>query len=335
MKKIDIIIPAYNAAQTINKCIDSLLDQTIQQDYQIIVINDGSRDETLKKLAKYSDNDKVKIVNKANTGASNTRNKGIELADSKYITFVDADDYVNEDYLESLYTQYEQSSCDLAITGYVKEDNNGEIRFNGLGHQQMMDRPTALHDIFISMGFEGYLWNKLFRLSLIKQNNLFFDNSIKIAEDLLFCCKYLTFCRKVSLNPKVTYHYVVNQNSQINSKKYGNNFSVDSLDVIEVYKQIKKLIQPLHYDDVVAAINSQLCWSATTILRVIYLAPNKDEVSPDIIKRLRKIQKKYQNIFLKNDILPQRDRTIYLLNRYCPSMFAFMWKQLKLRGNGY
>ncbi len=165
-EKISIIIPAYNASATIDRCLTSLLNQNIRETYQIIVLNDGSTDNTLTKLEKYKNDKRVTIINKLNTGASDTRNQGLKLVKSEYVTFVDADDYVETDYLESLLKQYVKNNCDLSIVGYYKEDDNKEIRFQGAGEKKNLTQEEALHDIFISTGFEGYLGNKFLNYPL-------------------------------------------------------------------------------------------------------------------------------------------------------------------------
>lgn len=334
-EKVSIIIPAYNAAATIDRCLKSLLNQSTKETYRIIVLNDGSTDNTLDKLAKYAGNSKIEIVNKNNTGASATRNQGLKLAKSEYVTFVDADDYVENDYLESLLRQYSFQKCDLSIIGYCKEDENKEVRFKSLGEKSVLNRERALHDILISTGFEGYLWNKLFRMSIISENSIRFRNNIKIAEDLLFCCEYISHCNYVSLDPRVKYHYVVNINSQINSQKYGNNFNVSSMDILKVYDQIKVMVETMDYPSVNSALNASILWSSTSLLRMIYLAPNKASVPSEIIVKLTENQKIYRHDFLKNDILPNRDKVIYWFNYYFPSLFALLWRKMQLRGNGF
>ena len=334
-EKISIIIPAYNASATIDRCLTSLLNQNIRETYQIIVLNDGSTDNTLTKLEKYKNDKRVTIINKLNTGASDTRNQGLKLVKSEYVTFVDADDYVETDYLESLLKQYVKNNCDLSIVGYYKEDDNKEIRFQGAGEKKNLTQEEALHDIFISTGFEGYLWNKLFKLSIIKENKISFDDKLKIAEDLLFCCKYLSHCSCISLNPEVKYHYVVNSDSQINSNKYGSDFKKESLDVLKVYSLIKFIVAPMNYSKVLYVINASILWCSTSILRNIYLAPNKKEIPKKLIDNLRSNQKKYRHDFLENDILPSRDKIIYWLNYYFPSLFAFLWRKVNLKGNGF
>lgn len=332
---ITIIIPTYNATNTIEKCVDSLLKQVGNFLYQIIILDDGSSDDTLSKLEKYHDNPQVKTVAKQNTGASATRNAGIEMADSEYLIFVDADDFVEKDYLKLLFDQFKNNAgCDLAICGYRKEDENGELRFNAAGQKQVMDQRQALEQIFVSTGYEGYPWNKLFKTSIIKENQIRFSTDLALAEDLYFCCEYLLHCSKVSYDPKPVYHYVVQENSQINSNRYGAPYNPKSLNILTTYTRLQSLI-PNKYQKVHQSINAQLCWSATSILRNIMLAPNRNEVPDNTIIKLKKIVRENSHDFMKNTILPKRDKIIFVLNLYAPSLLALIWRKLGLRGNGF
>lgn len=328
---ISIIVTAYNAEQTIDRCIDSLLKQTDVKDYQIIIINDGSSDKTLEHLAKYKEDPKVKVIDKENTGASDSRNVGLRLVDTKYVTFTDADDYVDDTYLSTMLTQYsEVPQCDLAICGYQKENVDGQVTMIGTGKKGILPQKQALHDILISYGFEGYLVNKLFKTKIIKDNNLCFDKNIKLSEDLLFCIQYLLECRKVSFDPKPVYHYIRYENSQLHSHQIGSIFSESTISILDTCSKIRKII-PEQYTCVISAVNARTCWFAVTLLRSIEAAPNRSEVNKKIIRNLRKTAQKYQSDFMKNNVLPQRDKIIYWINWLFPRTLGTVWRFLKLR----
>ena len=248
----------------------------------------------------------VTVYSKTNGGLSDARNYGMKIMQADYVVFVDSDDFVEKDFLQCLYSQYENSKCDLAICGYQKEDADGEVRFVGIGQKEVISSRKALDQIFVSTGFEGYAWNKLFKTSIIKDNNLSFiyDSTI---EDMYFACEYLLHCNMVSFDPKVVYHYVVHSNSIVNSKKFGSKYDPKSLKNLDTYQKLQKLI-PQEYVEVHKSLN---------------------------VEQLKNISKKYRNDFMNNHILPKRDKIIYLMNNYCPSLLAFIWKKLKLRGNGF
>ena len=115
---VSVIIPVYNAKEGIKQCMDSLLNQSFT-DFEIILLNDGSTDNSLEVIKKYAaDNDFIRVIDKENEGVAKTRNKGIQLANGKYIVFIDNDDFVDSDYLERFYNEIDQEQLDIVLGGY-------------------------------------------------------------------------------------------------------------------------------------------------------------------------------------------------------------------------
>lgn len=328
---VSIIVCAYNAASTIDRCLNSLLAQKTSASFKIIIVNDGSTDDTKEHLDQFNQNEKILLINKKNTGASDSRNIALTRVHSTYVTFVDSDDYVDTDYLETLYDQYKKyPDIDLAISGYQKEEQNGQIIMKAQGNSAIMSRRETLKLIFASYIIEGYLVNKLFKMSIINRQNLKFEATISIAEDLDFCCRYLRYINKSSYIPRPTYHYIMYENSQLNSIKIGKTFSDNNTNLVKTLIKIKNDIIE-NYPEVNSAINARLCWAATVVLRSIYAAPNKNDVNQSIINNMWSICGKYQKDFLKNDILPRKDKLVYFINKISPMGLAILWKTFKLR----
>ena len=119
MPKVSIVIPVYNVEKLLDRCIKSLLNQTYK-DYELIFIDDGSKDNSLKILEKYKQNKKIKILTQKNNGPAITRNRGIKLAKGEYIMFVDSDDYVSPCIIEVLLKGVSAEKCQIAaLTGGV------------------------------------------------------------------------------------------------------------------------------------------------------------------------------------------------------------------------
>lgn len=328
---ISVIITAYNAEKTIDKCMISLLNQVNINYYKIIIVNDGSIDNTLNCLKKYKSNSNVMVIDKKNTGASDSRNVALKLVSTDYVTFVDADDYVETDYLYTLAKQYIYNpDCELAICGYQKELANGKITMTSKGKKMILNQGKAFHDIFISYNFEGYLVNKLFKVEIIKDNNLLIDKGVTLSEDLLFCCEYLNFCKKISYDPKPVYHYIRYENSQLHSHQIGSPFDNSAMDILNTFSKIRKVV-PQKYGDIISIVNARTCWFAVTLLRSIEAAPNRKNVDKKTIHYLRSVAKRYRSDFMKNDVLPQRDKIIYWINWLFPQMLGRIWKSLGLR----
>ena len=117
---VSVIIPVYNAQDGIKQCLDSLLNQSFT-DFEIILLNDGSTDNSLEVIKKYAAvNDFIRVIDKENEGVAKTRNKGIQLANGKYIVFIDNDDFVDSDYLERFYNAIDQEQLDIVLGSYKR-----------------------------------------------------------------------------------------------------------------------------------------------------------------------------------------------------------------------
>ena len=186
-KNITIIIPLYNKEKYIYKCLNSILLQSYGF-YEVLIIDDGSTDNSAKICEEFYSKDKrFKYFSKENGGVSSARNLGIEKAKYDYIVFVDADDYIEEDYLKSL-TEYE---CDLVVEGFKKDENGffSEFHiFNEECNKNQMLKYLMRKEI-ANIFSVPYL--KLFKLEYIKNNNIRFNEKISFGEDFDFVLKYL------------------------------------------------------------------------------------------------------------------------------------------------
>lgn len=333
---VTIVIPTYNAEKTVEKCLASLKIQKTDILYRVLVINDGSTDGTEEIVKRVIDNDnRFVLLTKKNSGLSGTRNYGIQHTTTRYITFIDPDDYVEDDYIDKLTGPYLQDpDCTLSITGYQKERENGEIIFKSdNAGENTFSVSDAYFKIFIAGGFEGFTWNKLYCTEIIRDNNLVFDKTTEPYEDLYFDLQYLKYCQQVVWNNIVTYHYIVHDNSAIHSDRPGNRFNFDSPKKIDVLKRMIPLI-PAENKRGLNALKSKICWDELSVFRAIYAAPNKSEVPVETIQKLRKDILKYRKPFLHNEILSGKDKVIFWFNWYCPSLFAWIWNTFNLHGRG-
>ncbi|MGL6299894.1 glycosyltransferase [Streptococcus iniae] len=125
--KISVIVPVYNAEKTISKCIQSLLEQTFQE-FELILVNDGSKDNSLQLLKEFEEHhSNFKVIDQVNGGASIARNTGLDAASGDYIVFVDIDDYLDSDYLDVLYQEIVKTGNDIVISSLRMVDNQGKV----------------------------------------------------------------------------------------------------------------------------------------------------------------------------------------------------------------
>lgn len=219
---VSIVVPVYNVAPWLERCLSSLSRQTCAQ-IEIICIDDGSTDDSLAILETYASREpRLRVLKQPNSGVSTARNRGIELAQGRYIAFVDADDTVEEDMVEKLLYGMVNTDAGFAVCGYWDCDENDV--------KQHFQRPTRLdrvmegvHDL-TGMNIARrlpFVWGKLYNLSLIRENNILFDTAIAIGEDYVFDLNYLMYARKGYFVNEGLYHYCHRLSSCIGSSSAG------------------------------------------------------------------------------------------------------------------
>lgn len=229
MDKISIIVPVYNAEVYLERCIESVLSQTYQN-IELVLVDDGSTDSSRKICDKYIERQNVVILYKENGGVSSARNAGLLLASGDYIGFVDSDDYVEKNMFELMHDGIR--NADLCMCGYFKNKD----KYAGVTEKQIAGRMSAVKCVIEGEGFKGYLWNKLFKKTVIDKYQLHFMTDIYICEDLLFCISYMDKINRVCLLPDVLYHYEENgaglSNCIFDYKRYS---------IIKAYKTLQDM----------------------------------------------------------------------------------------------
>lgn len=207
MSDISIIVPAYNAEKYIKKCLESLINQT-KKEIEIIVINDGSTDKTEKIIKSFKD-ERIRYYKNPNHGIGYTRNFGIEKSNSDYIMFVDSDDYLREDACELLYNKICDEFLDLVICDYFRVYDNEivEDRLISFKNTNLKETPKLLSDINLSP------WNKIYKSSLIKDNNLKFNEELKY-EDTPFVAIALDKAKIIGKIDECLNFYVIHEVSE-------------------------------------------------------------------------------------------------------------------------
>lgn len=228
MNKIDlsIIIPVYNAGRFIKHCLDSIYSNINHNlNFEVILVNDGSKDSSLEVIHNYFESFNHKnhvIVTQENAGASAARNKGLDMAKGDYIWFIDADDYVEKDSLETIEDHLNSEDRDYVLKFNFNRINNGTATKNSFSF--LNGDPVYFDDYnFILKHKPSFLWLTILKREIINRNNLRFINGIKNIEDFEFNTRYFYFDQKVKQIDKVLYNYVDNMDST------SRNISIDNL----------------------------------------------------------------------------------------------------------
>lgn len=204
LPKISIIVPVYNAEQYISQCINSILSQSYTN-YELLLINDGSKDNSGKLCDEYARKDpRIKVFHKTNGGVSSARNLGLAKARGKYVTFIDSDDYILEEYLASL-IKYDGSHF---IVGGMQSFGMTQRVERFLSSEERGDENIniAITRELGNFSF-GTPWGKLYDNDLLQNRTIRFDEKIIIAEDTLFIMQFLLYCQSISFSDHADYMY--------------------------------------------------------------------------------------------------------------------------------
>lgn len=220
---ISIIVPVYNSERWLRLCIDSILAQTFS-DFELLLVNDGSTDNSGVICDEYADQDfRVRVFHKSNGGVSSARNLGLNNVSGKWITFIDSDDWVDNDYLESFLKV--THNADFCMSPFWIEHSDG-MSSTGIG-KMFFDKPVGLQQIIDHSN--RLLWNiccKLYRSEIINNVHLRFEQGFDMGEDTFFNYNYLAKVKTVAVIRRAAYHYrQENQNSL--SKKHPSQATVE------------------------------------------------------------------------------------------------------------
>lgn len=222
---ISIIIPAYNVGKYIKKCITSAVQQTYSN-IEVIVINDGSNDntpETIDEIAK-KDN-RIKVIHKQNSGVSDTRNVGIKESKGDYLIFIDGDDYISCNYVDYMYSMIESTDAEMGISLECFTTPNEKDEKTLTTKIMSSEEATAL---LLSPRMYVGCWNKIFKKEVVIKNNIKFDTMLFYGEGLSFITSFAQLCEKVVVGNKKVYYYrrdnVSSATTQFNISKFVNGY---------------------------------------------------------------------------------------------------------------
>lgn len=216
MPKVSIIIPIYNADEYLKNCLDSIIKQSLE-DIEIICINDGSTDSSAKILEEYSNHSNIKVINQENSGVSIARNRGIEEANGEYIGFVDSDDWVDIDFYEKLYDSAKRHNAEIAAAGFFKVKSNSKKPRTVYTEEELFSDIQEKINI-CNIPKYCYVWNKIYKLSELKKNNLKFTENVNY-EDVRFTIRALYYLERLVTVPDVFYYYRSRKNSIVKTTK--------------------------------------------------------------------------------------------------------------------
>lgn len=275
---ISIVVPIYNVEQYLQKCVDSLINQTYKN-LEIILVDDGSPDNCPKICDEYANHDsRIKVIHKENGGLSDARNAGMNIATGEYISFIDSDDWIKPKMIEDMYNRMIEDNSDLVSSGVIWVDEYGaEIRTATVSENCVLNTEQAMAELINDEKLKQHVWNKLYKADLIK--NIPFDKG-KYHEDVFWSYKVIGGAKRVSIE-KNSYYFYVQRSESIMGEKYSAK-RLDALDAMKLRCEYMKEKFPNLYGD---ALNVYI-GSCMYHLQLALLSNAEKEVISDIKSRI-------------------------------------------------
>lgn len=317
---LSVIVPVYNVEKYLNKCIESLINQTFT-DFELILVNDGSTDNSgvICNLYQLKDS-RIKVINKKNGGLSSARNIGLEIAKGEYICFIDSDDWVRLDMFEIMLNSIIESNCDMAICEFEKyyegqkvsaevEVNNSYsiVNKNDLINQMYTDKRVLL----------TVSWNKVYKKSIFSYD-LLTKQPIKfplgkIHEDEYTTYKLINNCNRICLVNNKLYYYRQNPNSIM-----GRKFNINRLDILGAIKErieYAKLINNIEFYN-----NSRrfLCYQ---YFEHYFMCKKYLQENLELVKKMNVKSKKIAKELIKSDVGNYKDKIKWMLFIINPNLY--------------
>lgn len=254
MPKVSIIVPVYNVEKYLDRCMQSLLNQTLS-DIEIIMVDDGSPDRCPQMCDEYAAKDRrVRVIHKENGGLGLARNTGLDAATGEYVAFVDSDDFTSVEAYENLFKAAEENGADIVYAGFNMQNSDGtESKCFMLDHtwegkdiieflkSMIFDTKPDIDTIWMSV------WNGLYRRDLIERNNIrFFSEREYLSEDILFHTMLIPLCRKIVCIPQTFYHYCYNGTSLTHSS-----FNVNKIDCnVRLFEKLSEIAEDYNLPEI-------------------------------------------------------------------------------------
>lgn len=251
---VSIIVPIYNCKDRVERCVESIYTQSFS-DFEVILVNDGSTDNSLEVCKKLQNRySQLAVIDKENGGAGSARNAGLQVAKGEYILFVDADDEINKDLLQIVYSKAKEANYDIVVfaIGIIHNGVEDEKKQKLTSTQQRnMELRTQqeFRKEFVNLYYDGVLYggpcNKLFKRSVIEKNQVFFPN-LKRGQDEIFNFRFYRWVESAAVIPDVLYTYYIFDQASANKKYRLNYFETTT---ITYFRAVRSLLDEFKITD--------------------------------------------------------------------------------------
>lgn len=293
MELVSIIIPVYNVEKYLNKCIQSVVNQSYKN-IEIILVNDGSQDNCHRICDEWAKKDeRIKVIHQTNQGLSSARNSGIEIANGDYLCFVDSDDYIDTNYIQILYRTVHENNADMGICRFADIDENNKLLESG-NIQQIAEGVYTGKDILKELIFTFKLpirvvWNKIYKKSLF--DNIRFAVG-RINEDEFIIHRLIASSDKISVTNKVLYYYLHRNNSIMSS-----GFNIKKIEYLIALEDRIKVCEMVEKNDCHSFLSFKARFNLlNTITELYFLVYSSPQIGSDSKKN---VKTKFKSLFNK------------------------------------
>ncbi len=297
IEKITVLIPMYNAAKTVARCVRSVMAQTYAN-LDIVVVDDGSKDNSYEIVKQLADTDsRIKLLQKENEKSlAKTREYLIDKVTTNYFVFVDSDDVIKRKYIEHLYNAMIKYDADCVACGFKI---NGVFPFSSLfSRTKIVDSDDIIPTVILNRTLHYVAWNKMYKTSIMRNAKI--DTSINFGEDFSLCYEYFCLCQRAVFIKKYDYKYIMTKGSMIHGS-----FSNDNVVFLD-------WLEKKASNESVAQNKSALhAWIAFTSAYFKYLMKKSKHVDNALTKRLNENIQKYNDDFMKNKFVSKMFKLVY------------------------
>lgn len=325
MAKISIIVPVYNVEKYLSKCIDSILNQSFK-DFELILVNDGSTDNSGKICDEYKKNNtNITVIHKKNGGLSSARNTGLSICKGEYIAFIDSDDYIHPKMFEVLYNNLILYAADISICDYervIEKTENKVEEINNIVVKQY-DNIEAIERLYTEDNAKFIICcNKLYKRELF--NNIKFENG-KYHEDEYIIPKILYKCKKVIFNDCKLYYYLIRPGSIT-----GKGFNIHKLDALDAFEERIKFFEE---NNLIQFRNKAeydyLCRVFKYYFTIEKYIPNNKQILINIKRNFKKMYKKLKT----NSYYSTKEKITWILFIINPKLYKLYINYKKKEGS--
>lgn len=321
MCKVSVIVPIYNSEKYLERCIQSIINQSLR-DIEIILINDGSKDNSLEICKNFHNKDsRIKIIDKENEGLGSARNDGIKVAKGEWISFIDSDDFVEVDFLEYLYN--EAIAKDVEICGCLYDEYKNEKFINLSNSKNLNIDGVATGKEFLNYFYNPpssyesvccvVVWNKIYKTSCLRQ---ILFSKVRSAEDDEFSFKVIQKCNKIYMGKKILYHYFTGNENSLTKKTFGTH-KLDFLTVLEERKILLENNKDLYDKNIYLLCN----------MTIEYFFKTKKYIKNYDEKKLKIIFNKNFKELLNIKELKIKDKVRFFIFYISPNLYSILTKK--------